>query len=175
MATLPNTTDHLPSGPALGAGEQHDTVDVVFNLVTATLPSGRKTLKFSMAAPDHPDAVVTLPDGSQQLAVPPGVVRLFRIILASEWGWKFDTSAQVGGAPIRFKGHSHAGHYHCAGAGDMAMGLIGRSTVAHGHSGAGSVHPFNVYVAMAQPGGAPDLRLRIDPDVGNPPGTPPPG
>lgn len=169
MPTRSSSTDHRPSGGNLGTDEAHDTVDVVCNLAVATLPGGRKTLQLVMVAPQHPDAVVTLPDGSQQLAVPPGVVRLFRIVLAQEWGWRFDTSAAVQGAPIRFKDQAHAGHYHLAGAGDMALGLIGRSAVALGHAGPPARHPFNLYLALAQPGGAPDLRLRIDPDCGNPP------
>lgn len=173
MPTVPAHDDHRPCGGGLAPGEAHDTVDIVCNLVVPTLANGRKTLKLSLAAPKHPDAVVTLPDGSQQLAVPPGAVRLFRIILASEWGWRFDVSPDVEGAPIRFKDGTHAGHYHLSGAGDMALGLIGRSTVAGGFVGPAVRHAFNLYLVFAQPGGAADLRLRIDPDCGNPP--PPPG
>lgn len=176
MTSRSTSSDHRPSGHALGAAELHDTVDVVFNLIVATLANGRKTLKLAMAAPDHPDAVETLPDGSQHLAVPPGVVRLFRIMLASEWGWKFDTSARTGGAPLRFKDQDHAVHYHIAGAGDGAMGLIGRSTVAAGYIGPRRQHPFNLYILLAQPGGATDLPICIDPNGSNPPGgsSPPP-
>lgn len=174
MASRSTGSDHQPSGQALGSGELHDTVDVTFNLIVTTLANGRKTLKLSMAAPDHPDAVDTWPDGSQHLAVPPGVVRLFRIMLASEWGWKFDTSARTGGAPIRFKDQDHAVHYHIAGAGDAAMGLIGRSTVAADYKGPHRHHPFNLYVLLAQPGGAADLPICIDPGGTNPPDTPTP-
>ena len=122
-----------------------------------------------MSAPDHPDAVITYPDGSQQLAVPPGALRLFRITLSGSWDWKFDLGADIQRASIRFKDSGHAGFYHIAAAGDRAMGLVGRSTVKADYTGQGKRHPFNLYVQFNQPGGLAPLRVRIDPDTGNPP------
>ena len=103
------------------------------------------------------------------LAIPPGALRLFRITLASGWDWKFDLSNDIDGAPVRFKDPAHAGFYHVAAAGDRAMGLVGRSTVRADYSGPGKVHSFNLYLQFIQPGGQAPLRMRIDPDGGNPP------
>jgi hypothetical protein len=168
MQQPPGHQDHKPTGGGLGPNEPYETVDVTFNLLVSR-EAGRATLRLLMSAPHHPDAVVTLPDGSQQLAVPPGALRLFRITLSSAWDWKFDVSADIEGAPVRFKDHGHAGFYHIAAAGDRAIGLIGRSTVSADYAGPGKVHPFNLYVQFLQPGGLPPLRLRVDPDGGNPP------
>lgn len=168
MQQAPGHDDHKPNGAGLGPNEPYDTVDVTFDLQVSRV-AGRATLRLLMSAPDHPDAVVTLPDGSQQLGVPPGALRLFRITLSSAWDWKFDIGADNEGAPMRFKQQDHADFYHIAAAGERAMGLVGRSTVHPGYKGAGNIHPFNLYLQFLQPGGLPPLRLRIDPDGGNPP------
>ena len=168
---MPQTTgpeDHKPSGGGLGPNEPYDTVDVMFDLVVKPGAS-RSTLQLQMSAPSSLDAVVTLPNGSQMLAIPPGALRLFRITLASGWDWKFDLSNDIDGAPVRFKDPAHAGFYHVAAAGDRAMGLVGRSTVRADYSGPGKVHSFNLYLQFLQPGGQAPLRMRIDPDGGNPP------